>query len=48
MDEDKQQRLADNFRVRELLGLMPLEHQEALYAEAARLMEWDEEDAEEE
>ena len=48
MDEDKQQRLADNFRVRELLGMMPLEHQEALYQEAARIMEWDEEGTDEE
>ena len=42
MDQDKQDALADNFTVCELLGLMTLELQEALYKSAAQLMGWDE------
>lgn len=42
MDQDKQDALADHFTVRELLGLMPLDQQEALYERAAELMGWDE------
>ena len=42
---EKQGRLADNFTSKELLGLMTDEMRQELYARAAILMEWTEEDA---